>query len=114
MRRPKAKSTPLVAKAPLGSLPAEKGESATNPKHDYSVGDVVFWGTRTTAREYTFIGHPKGDKAGKVLVLAHAGEVGKEINADECAPTGRSNPQRGQEYRQRYFKNRPGGLEGNP
>jgi hypothetical protein len=31
----------------------------------------VFWGTPTTAGEYTFIGHPRGDKAGKVLVLAH-------------------------------------------
>lgn len=32
---------------------------------EYSVGDVVFWGTPTTAGEYTFIGHPKGDKAGR-------------------------------------------------
>lgn len=114
MRRPKAKSTPLVGKAPIGSLPAEKGESAGNPKHDHSVGDVVFWGTPTTAGEYTFIGHPKGDKEGKVLVLAHSGEIGQEIDADECTPTGRSNPQRGREYRQRYFRNHPDGLEGNP
>ena len=80
----------------------------------YSVGDVVFCGTLTTAGEYTFIGHPKGDKAGKVLVLAHSGEVGQEVDADECAPTGRSNPERGQFYRLRYFRNHPGGLEGNP
>jgi hypothetical protein len=62
----------------------------------------------------TFIGHPKGDKAGKILVLAHSGEVGQEVDADECAPTDRSNPQRGREYRLRYFTNHPGGLEGNP
>ena len=80
----------------------------------YSVGDVVFWGTPTTAGEYTFIGHPKGDTAGKVRVLAHSGEVGPEIDADECTPTGLSNQQRGREYRQRYFRNHPRGLEGNP
>jgi hypothetical protein len=68
----------------------------------------------TVAGEYTFIGHPGGDKDGKVLVLAHSGEIGVEIDADECSPTGRSNPQRGREYRQRYFRNRHGGLEGNP
>lgn len=45
---------------------------------EYSVGDVVFWGTPTTAGECTFIGHPKGDKAGKVLVRAHSGEVAAE------------------------------------
>ena len=45
MRRPKAKSTPLVGKAPLGSLPAESGQSAASAKHDYSVGEVVFLGT---------------------------------------------------------------------
>ena len=114
MRRPKAKSTPLVGKAPLGSLPAEKGQSAASSKHDYSVGDVVFWGTPTTAGEYTFIGHPRGDKDGSVLVLAHSAEIGFEVDADECWPTGRSNPQRGREYRLRYFRNHPGGLEGDP
>jgi hypothetical protein len=80
----------------------------------YGVGDVVFWGRPTTAGEYTFIGYPRGDKTGKVLVLARSGEVGQEIDADECSPTGRSNPQRGREYRQRYFRNHPRGLEGNP
>jgi hypothetical protein len=80
----------------------------------YSVGDVVFWGTPTTAGEYSFIGHPKGAKDGKVLVLAHSGEIGVKIDADECSPTGRSDPQRGREYRQRYFRNHPRGLESNP
>ena len=83
-------------------------------KAAYQVGDVVFWGTPTTAGEYTFIGYPRGDKTGKVLVLAHSGEVGQEIDADECTPIGRSNPQRGREYRQRYFRHYPRGLEGNP
>jgi hypothetical protein len=114
MPRSKAKQPPLVGKAPLGSLPTERGESAASPKNEYSVGDVVFWGMPTTAGEYTFIGHPRGDRAGKVLVLAHSGETGVEIDADECSPTGRSDPQRGREYRQRYFRNHPRGLEGNP
>src|SRR5687767_8328136 len=113
---PKAKETKqkktLVGKAPLGSLPADKGKSAASPKTDYSIGDVVLWGTPTTAGEYTFIGHPKGDKAGTVLVLAMAAEIGFEVDADECSPTGISNPQRGREYRLRYFRNHPGGLEG--
>ena len=60
----------------------------------YQVGDTVYWGTPITAGEYTFIGHPRGDKAGKVLVLAHSAEIGFEVDADECAPTGLSNPQR--------------------
>jgi hypothetical protein len=83
-------------------------------KATYQIGDGVFWGMPTTAGEYTFIGHPRGDKAGRVLVLAHSGEIGFEVDADECAPTDRSNPQQGREYRQRYFRNHPRGLEGNP
>jgi hypothetical protein len=43
-----------------------------------------------------------------------AAEIGFEVDADECAPTDRSNPQRGREYRQRYFRSHPRGLEGNP
>ena len=46
----------------------------------YGIGDVVFWGTPTTAGEYTFIGHPKGERAGKVLVLAHSAEIGFEMD----------------------------------
>jgi len=49
-----------------------------------------------------------------MLVLVHSGEISVEIDADECSPTGSSDPQRGREYRQRYFRNHPGGLEGNP
>jgi hypothetical protein len=59
-------------------------------KATYQIGDVVFWGTPTTAGEYTFIRLPKSDRADKVLVLALAAEVGFEIDADECSPTGRS------------------------
>lgn len=82
MRRPKARSTPLVGRAPLGSLPAESGQSAATSKHDYSVGDVVFWSTPTTAGEYSFIGHPKGDRTGKILVLALGADIGFEVDAD--------------------------------
>jgi hypothetical protein len=82
----------------------------------YKIGDAVFFSLsgHTTAGEATFIGHPKTDKAGKVLVLAIAAELGFEVDADECSPTGRSNLQRGREYRLRYFRNHPRGLEGNP
>jgi hypothetical protein len=80
----------------------------------YQVGDTVFWATASTAGEFCFIGHPRDDKAGKVLVLADSAEIKMEIDADECAPTGRSNPQRGREYRQRYFRTHPRGLDGNP
>jgi hypothetical protein len=66
------------------------------------------------ADSYPSIGYPRGDKADKVLVLAHSGEVGQEIDADECTPTGRSNLPRGREYRLRYFRHHPRGLEGNP
>jgi len=49
-------------------------------------GDIVFWATTSAAGEYTVIGHPNGDKAGKVLVQAHSGEISVEIDADECSP----------------------------
>ena len=110
---PKEKQPPLLGKAPLGSLPAEKGQSAAISKHDYSIGDGVFWATGTTAGEWTFIGHPKGDKAGKILVLARSGEIGIEVDADKCSRAAWTNPDRGQFYRLRYFRNHPDGLEGN-
>jgi hypothetical protein len=59
----------------------------------YSVGDLVFWGTPTTAGEFTFIGHPKGDKDGKVLVLALSGKIGFDVDADENAYPGVPGPQ---------------------
>jgi hypothetical protein len=54
--------------------------------HSYKIGDVVFWATASGAGEYTFIGHPKSDKAGKVLVLALGAEIGFGVDAHECAP----------------------------
>lgn len=92
----------------------EDGLVEIGAPHSYAIGDVVFWATPSGSGEYTFIGHPKGDKAGKILVLALGAELGFAVDASECAPTGRSNPQRGREYRQRYFRNHPRGLEGNP
>ena len=106
MRRPTAKSRPLVGKAPLGSLPAETGESAANPKHDYSVGDIVFWATASAAGEYTVIGHPKGKP--HVLVF----EGGGEVDAELCKPTGRRAPVRADKYRRRYLEEFPGKLDG--
>ena len=52
----------------------------------YKVGDIVFWTTASVAGEYTVVGHSNGNKAGKVLVLAHSGEISIEIDADECSP----------------------------
>jgi hypothetical protein len=69
------------AKTPLGNLPEEKGQSATTPKHIYSIGDGVFWVLPSSAGEWTFIGHPKCDKAGKILLLARSGEIGIEVDA---------------------------------
>lgn len=118
-RAPKSKrsskpAAKLIAKAPLRRLPTRSGQRAGSSKSDYNIGDVVFWGTPTNAGEFTFIGHPKGDTECKILVLAMAAEVGFEVDADECAPTRRSNPQLGREYRQRCFRNHPGALSGNP
>ena len=107
MRRQKAKSTPLVGKAPLGSLPAETGQSAASSKHDYSVGDIVFWATASAAGEYTVIGHPKGQP--DVLVFA----AGREADAEDCQPTGRRDPE-GARKRLRYLQEFPGKLQGNP
>jgi hypothetical protein len=56
----------------------------------HQVGDTVFWATVSTAGEVTFIGRPKGDKKGKVLVLANSAMTGEEFDADKCSPTGRS------------------------
>ena len=63
----------------------------------YQIGDVVFYSLsgHTVAGEATFIGHPKGDKSSKVLVLALAAEVGFEVDADECSATGRQQPAAG-------------------
>ena len=41
------------------------------------------------------IGYPRGDKPGKVLVLASSPEICFEIEADQCSPAGWSDPQRG-------------------
>ena len=54
----------------------------------YSIGDDVFWATASAAGEWTFVGHPRGDNAGKVLVLASSPEIGFEIDADQCSPAG--------------------------
>lgn len=80
----------------------------------YQIGDGVFWATASTAGGWTFIGHPRGDKAGKVLVLASSPEIGFEIEADQCSPAGWHDGDRGRFYRLRYFRNHPRGLEGNP
>jgi hypothetical protein len=56
-----------------------------------------------------FIGHPNADKSGQILVLATAAEVGLEIDAEDCHPTGRSYPDTGAESRRRYFRQFPGG-----
>jgi hypothetical protein len=83
-------------------------------KHAYAIGDGVFWATASTAGTWTFIGHPRGDRTGRVLVLASSPEIGFEIEADQCSPAGWSDPQRGREYRQRCFRSNPRGLKGNP
>src|SRR5687768_2613707 len=100
MRRPKAKSTPLVGKAPLGSLPRDNDQSAAAAKNDYGVSDIVFWATASAAGGY--IGHPKGEP--HVLVF----EGGGEVDAELCQPTGGRAPVRAQKYRRRYLEKAPG------
>lgn len=85
-RNPRAKPTAkdvksqLAEKAPLGSLPAESGQSAATSELAYSIGNGVFWASPSTAGEWTFIGHPRDDKAGKVLVMS------AHHRADEATP----------------------------
>jgi hypothetical protein len=77
----------------------------------YKIGDSVFWVLRSTSGDGYFIGHRKtgGDK---ILILATSAEVGVEIDAENCRPTGRAYPDTGREYRLRYARNFPGKLLG--
>lgn len=79
----------------------------------YQIGDIVQWVLGNTTGEGFFIGHPKDDKKELVLVLATTGEVGVEIDADNCHPTGRSYSAVGRKYRLRYLRQFPGKLKGN-
>jgi len=82
--------------------------------HRYKIGDVVFWSTASAAGDYTFIGHPKGDKTGRYLVLV-IGSIGKEdafaVEARQCAPAGGRDPKLGRAFRRRYLQKNPSGLE---
>jgi hypothetical protein len=80
----------------------------------YHVGDLVFWILGTASGEAVFIGHPKTDKSRRVLILATDAEIGFKIDAEDCRRTGLSYPNSGRDYRQRYAKNHPGELVGNP
>jgi hypothetical protein len=81
----------------------------------YQTGDIVFLSLsgNTVSGEAVFIGHPRGDKSGRVLVLATAADAVFEVDAENCSPTGRGDPE-GKEYRQHFLRNHPRGLEGNP
>jgi hypothetical protein len=63
--------------------------------------------------ESYFIGHLRADTENRVLILATAAEVGIEIDAEHCRPTGRNNPSQGNDYRDRYARQRPGRLRSN-
>ncbi len=80
----------------------------------YQIGAVVEWMLGTVTGEAIFIGHPKAAKHDEVLVLATAAQVGIEIDADNCRPTGDCYPPLGQAYRLLYFRQFPGKLQGNP
>ena len=70
-------------------MPSKKPSA---PVTHYQIGDL---GNAYRRRVVHLRWAPEGHKGGKVLVLAHSGEIGQEIDAAECAPTGRSNsPQR--------------------
>jgi hypothetical protein len=80
----------------------------------YQVGDEVLWVLGNITGAALFIGYPKDDKAGKVLIIASAANVGTEIDAHVCHPTGQSYPALGAEFRQRFAQEYPGRLLGNP
>jgi hypothetical protein len=54
----------------------------------YNVGDIVFWRIDSTAGEGVFIGEPRNDKHGKILILAGPTELGLEFDAGPVAPRG--------------------------
>jgi hypothetical protein len=114
MTAPAPEALKLQRPLPAGALRIV----ATGEKNDeryvkYQVGDVVQWVLGSTTGEGYFIGHRKANKSGQILVLATAAEVGIEIDAEDCHPTGRSYPATGAEYRHRYFRQFPGKLAGN-
>jgi hypothetical protein len=76
----------------------------------YHLGEIVRWLLGSTTGEAYFIGNLARDSEGRVLVLATASEVGIEIEARDCRTTGRGNSAHGNEYRQRYARQRPGRL----
>jgi hypothetical protein len=84
---------------------------------NYRIGDIVQWVLSGRAfgspvGESYFIGHLSADAKSRVLILATAAEVGIEIDAEHCRPTGRSSPSQGRDYRDRYARQRPGRLRG--
>lgn len=81
----------------------------------YQIGDIVQWVLNRWAfggpmGESYFIGHLRADTKNRLLILATAAEVGIEIDAEQCRPTGRNNPSQGKDYRDRYARQRPGRL----
>jgi hypothetical protein len=84
----------------------------------YQIGDIVQWALSRwafgrTATESFFIGYLRADTMNRVLILATAAEVGFEIDAEHCSPTGRNDPSQGKHYRDRYARQRPGRLRSN-
>mgnify|MGYP003576117442 FL=1 len=81
----------------------------------YQIGDIVQWvlgrwAFGSPVGECYFIGHLRADATNRVLILATAAEVGMEIDAEHCRPTGRTDRSQGKDYRDRYARQRPGRL----
>jgi hypothetical protein len=68
--------------------------------HKHQIGDIVFWGTASTAGEYTVIGYPKGEPdvlvfeeggrsmlrtAGRLIVANRPGNIGFAISRNSPA-----------------------------
>ena len=84
----------------------------------YQIGDIVRCDLNGLAlgsmgMEGCFIGHLRADTKSRVLRLATAAEVGIEIDSEHCRPTGHNHPSQGQNYRERYARQRPGRLRSN-
>ena len=54
------------------------------------------------------------EKSGKILVLALGAEIGFEVDAQDCSPTGRSDGIRASSFASGILRSHPRGLEGNP
>ena len=94
------------SECPSTKLPGPSNESVGR----YNIGNSIGWALGHATGEAYFIGNFAADLERHVLVLATPSQVGIEIEARDCRIIGPGNPIIGNEYRQRYARQRPGRL----